>query len=123
VNEHTTHADSAGSGLAPPEQRSEMMLAHVLGLLFGVLGALIYWAINKDKQDIPFVQDQAQEVLNFTLNILVLMTVSCMLVVVLIGFVLAPLVWLAAVVFGIIGAVKAYGGETYRYPFIIRLIK
>jgi len=108
---------------APQEQRTGMMLAHLLGLLFGILGALIYWVVNKDRNDIPYVQDQAQEVLNFELNVLGLVIISSILIVVLIGVVLLPVVCLAAFVLSIIGAVKAYNGELFRYPFIIRLIK
>jgi len=100
-----------------------MMLAHLLGLLFGVLGSLIYWIINKDKNEIPFVQDQAQEVLNFQLNVFGAVIISGILMVIIIGIFLMPLVVLAALVLSIIGAIKANNGEVYRYPFIIRLIK
>jgi len=109
--------------IAPQEERANMMLAHLLGLLFGVLGALIYWVVNKDRRDAPCVQDQAQEVLNFELNVLVLMFVSGALILVGIGLILVPLVWTAALVLSIVGAVRAYNGELFRYPFIIRLIK
>jgi len=111
------------TALAPQAQRAGMMLAHLLGLLFGILGALIYWVIVKDKNETPFVQDQAREVLNFELNVFVLELMASMLMLVLIGFMLLPLIWTAALVLSIIGAVKAYGGERFRYPFIIRLIK
>jgi len=117
VNEPT--ADSA---LAPQEQRTGMMLAHLLGLLFGLLGALIYWIIVKDKHETPFVQDQAREVLNFELNVFVVMAVASMLMLVLIGFILVPIIAVTALVLCIIGAVKAYGGERFRYPFIIRVV-
>jgi len=109
--------------IAPQEERVGMMLAHLLGLFFGVLGALIYWAINKDRSDTPGVQDQAREVLNFELNVLALMMVSGMLILIGIGLLLVPLVLTAALVLSIVGAVKAYNGELFRYPFIIRLIK
>jgi len=111
------------TSLAPQEQRTGMMLAHLLGLLFGILGALIYWVINKDKNEIPFVQDQSQEVLNFQLNVFGAMIISGILVVVAIGFFLMPLVGLASLVLSILGAIKANNGESFRYPFIIRLIK
>jgi len=111
------------TALAPEEERPGMMLAHLLGLIFGILGALIYWLIVKDKTQTPFVQDQAREVLNFELNVFVLELIASMLVLVLIGFMLLPLIWVTAVVLSIIGAVRAYGGERFRYPFIIRLIK
>jgi len=111
------------SALAPQEQRAGMMLAHLLGLLFGILGALIYWAVYKDKDEAPFVQDQAQEVLNFELNVCLLLMVAGILTVILIGFILVPLIWLGAFILSIIGAISAYGGAKFRYPFIIRLIK
>jgi len=106
-------------------QRANMMLAHLVGLLFGVLGALIYWMVNKDRSDTPCVQDQAREVLNFELNVLVLMLLSAVLIQVGIGLILVPLVWTAALVLSIVGAVSAYHyhGKLFRYPFIIRLIK
>jgi len=111
-----------GATLAPQQQRAGMMLAHLLGLLFGVLGALIYWIVYKDRHDLPFVQEQAREVLNFQLNILGLMVIACALILVAIGVILVPLVSLAALVLSIVGAVKAYAGESFRYPWIVRLI-
>jgi len=99
------------------------MLAHLLGLLFGILGALIYWLVNKDKNETPFVQEQAQEVLNFQINVFAAMIISCILMVIIIGFLLVPVIALAALVLSIIGAIKANNGESFRYPFIIRLIK
>ncbi|MNI57994.1 hypothetical protein D3C73_1130870 [compost metagenome] len=42
---------------------------------------------------------------------------------VVIGAFLAPIVGLLSLVFSIIAAVKANNGETYRYPFALRLIK
>jgi len=110
------------TALAPQEQRAGMMLAHLLGLLFGIIGALIYWVIVKDKNETPFIQDQAREVLNFELNVFVLMTIASILMLVLIGFVLVPIIAVTALVLCIVGAVKAYGGETFRYPFIIRVV-
>ena len=44
----------------------------------------------------------------------------------LIGFLfyfLAFVVWVATVIFSILGGVKVNGGGSYRYPFAIRLIK
>jgi len=109
--------------LAPQEQRTGMMLAHIAGLLFGIIGALVYWLLNKDKNETPFVQDQALEVLNFQLNILGAVIISSILIIVVIGIFLVPLVVVASIVGSIFGAVKANNGESFRYPFIIRLIK
>lgn len=40
-----------------------------------------------------------------------------------IGLVLVPVVIVYAIVYAIIGGLAANGGEAYRYPLTIRLIK
>ena len=49
--------------------------------------------------------------------------ITILLVFVVIGAFLAPLVWIANVVFCIIAGLKANQGEMYRYPVALRLIK
>lgn len=111
------------SSLAPQEQRGTAMAAHLVGLFFGIIGALIFWVVTKDGNDKPFVQDQAKEVLNFQITVTLAIIASSVLMIVLIGFLLLPCVGIAALVLAIIGAMKANSGETYRYPFILRLVK
>jgi len=97
------------------------MLAHLSALLFGFVGPLVVWLIKKE--EIPFVADQGKEALNFQITVFIAMMICAVLMVVLIGIFLMPLVGIAALVFTIIGGIKANGGETYRYPFALRLIK
>jgi uncharacterized Tic20 family protein len=49
--------------------------------------------------------------------------VSLILVFVAVGIVLLIAVGITSLVFTIIAAIKANNGETYRYPFSLRLIK
>lgn len=42
---------------------------------------------------------------------------------VLIGFVIVPLIFLIALIFGILGAIAAYNRRPFRYPFNIRFIR
>ena len=42
---------------------------------------------------------------------------------VLIGFLTFFAFWVAAIAFGIMGAIKANNGEEYRYPIAIRMVK
>ena len=99
------------------------LLAHVLGIPTGFVGALIIWLINKDDSSKFFVIDQSKEALNFQITMLIAAIVSAILMIVLIGFLLLPLVGLVSLVFSIIAAIKANNGEAYRYPFALRLIK
>jgi len=114
---------AAPAELAPLDQRLGMVLAYLIALTGQIVGALVFWLVTKNDNDRPFVQDQAREVLNFQLNVIVVAFVCGLLTIVLIGFLLLPVVLIGAVVLTFIGAAKASKGESYRYPFIIRVIK
>ena len=43
--------------------------------------------------------------------------------IILIGFIIVPLIFVIALIFGILGAVAAYNRRPFRYPFNIRFIK
>jgi uncharacterized Tic20 family protein len=98
------------------EERSNAMLAHILGAVIGFLGPLIFYITKKDS---PFVLDQSREALNFHLTLLignlVIGVVTC-------GFGLIVLVPIA-IIFSIIGGMAANKGEVYRYPWKLELIK
>ncbi|MEM9445486.1 MAG: DUF4870 domain-containing protein [Verrucomicrobiota bacterium] len=99
-------------------------LATLAGLIipFGnLIGPLVVWLLKK--QEMPFVEDQGKEVLNFQITISIALVISAILTVVAIGFLLLPIVGLISIIFTIIGAIKANEGHSYRYPFALRLIK
>ncbi len=115
------------------EEKQWGMFAHLSGVVavwmagLGFLGPLIVWLIKKDQM--PFVNDQGKEALNYQINVLVLLAVlgpiSFVLAIFTLGVILLP-VGLAfvvlAIVMPIIAAMKANAGEAYRYPYIIRVI-
>jgi len=120
LNEQTSTEQTADASLAPQEQRTGMMAAHLLGIL-GIIGAGIYWLIVKDKTERPFVQDQAREVLNLEINIFVVGIVFFILTMI-VGINLSALVSLVNLIACIFGALKANKGETFRYPFVYRFL-
>ena len=103
------------------DARTWGMLCHLLAIFMGWLGPLIIWLIKKDQ--IPFVDDQGKEALNFQISIFIYAVASGFLMIVLIGFLLMPAVIIFSVVMTIIAAVKANSGERYRYPLCIRFLK
>jgi len=122
-----------GVGTPPKEHCTLAMLAHLASLagymipLGNIVGPLLVWLIKKD--EMPFVDDQGKEALNFQITVTIAVAV-CVAVGVAtcgIGFVLtAPLmvaVGIVALVFAIIAAVKANEGVAYRYPMTWRFIK
>lgn len=123
--------ETSGPGPAAPvtpdpagpnkDARTMGMLAHILGIPLGFLGPLIIWLIKKD--EMPFVDDQGKESLNFQITVLIAFVVSGLLTCVFIGMFLFPVVFVGNIILCIMGAMKANNGETYRYPFALRLIK
>jgi len=120
---------------ATPDSPSELsaeakqwgMFAHLSALVgfiipFGtVLGPLIVWQVKK--AEFPFVDDQGKEALNFQITVLIAFIACIILSFVVIGILLLPVVGIAALVFTIMAGIKANNGETYRYPYTLRLIK
>lgn len=114
------------AGTPGADERQWALFAHLSALAgflipFGnILGPLIVWQIKKN--EMPFVDDQGKEALNFQITVLIAVVVCLVLSVLLIGLLLLPVVAVADLVLTIVAAIKANQGETYRYPFTLRLI-
>lgn len=109
------------------DERLWGMLCHLLAfsgyiIPFGnVLGPLVIWMIKKD--EMPFVDDQGKESLNFQLTMLIAIIISAILTIVLIGFLLLGILIIFQIIVIIMAAIKANDGVKYRYPYTIRFIK
>jgi uncharacterized protein len=99
-----------------------LALAGLTGIPFAnILGPLIIWLVKKDQM--AFVDDQGKESLNFQILVTIALIASIPLWFICIGMIITPLIGITALVFVIIAAIKANGGEYYRYPLNWRLIK
>lgn len=97
-------------------------LAGFIGLPLGnVLGPLIFWLMKRN--EMPFVDDQGKESLNFQITVTIAILICLPLMAVCVGFILLAAVAITALVFVIIAGIKANNGERYRYPWALRLIK
>lgn len=110
------------------EARTWAMLTHLtalcgfIGVPFGhLLGPLIVWLVKKDQ--IPLVDDQGKESLNFQLSMTLYGIVAGILTFVVIGVPLLIALVLADIVLVIIASVEANKGNLYRYPLTIRFLK
>jgi uncharacterized Tic20 family protein len=86
-----------------------------------VLGPLVVWFLKKDQM--PFVDDQAKEALNFQITVFIAGAICTALIFVLIGIPLLVGLAIFDLICIIMAAVKTANGETYRYPVNLRLIK
>ena len=109
------------------DERTWGMLCHLIAfsgviIPFGnIIGPLVIWLIKKD--EMPFVNDQGKESLNFQITIFIAILVGVLLTFVLIGIpflIVLSIFWLVVV---IMASIKANDGVAYRYPYAIRFLK
>lgn len=110
------------------EERTWALACHLSGLLghtlvgFGhVVVPLIIWLLKKDQ--FSLVNDQGKEAINAQISFTIYGLIAGALCFVLIGVPLLFALGIFDVVVVIIAAIKAYEGERYRYPLIIRFVR
>jgi len=119
----------ATPGTVPTEnERTWGMLAHlsalaglVMPLIGIVLGPRVGWLARRDESE--FVAAHAKEALNFNISVLLGALACMLLMLVFIGFLLGTALFVAWLVMMLVAAIKASEGQTYRYPFSLRLVK
>ncbi|MCX6377224.1 MAG: DUF4870 domain-containing protein [Armatimonadetes bacterium] len=115
-----TPAQPAASGQPSKDEKTWAMLGHLSGIIFSFLGPLVVWLIQKDQM--PFVNDQGKEALNFQITVLIAWIAAGVLSFVGIGLILYPVLWIGNLILCIMAGVKANEGTAYRYPIALRLI-
>lgn len=120
TTEVSTSANTTPNNSPSSDDKNIATITHLGGTVFSFVPGLLVWILKKD--DSAYLADQAKESLNFQISVLIAYFISGILVWLLIGFLLIPLIWLLNVVFCIIAAIFSSKGETYRYPFCLRLI-
>lgn len=107
--------------LSPSDEKLWSVLAHVGVPVVGFIGPLVIWLVFRDRGQL--VRDNSLEALNWSILATGSVLISSFLTVILVGFVLLPLIYVAVIVFAILGALAANRGEAYRYPVNWRLVK
>ncbi|MCT2537901.1 DUF4870 domain-containing protein [Aquibacillus koreensis] len=103
------------------DEKLYALLIYLLSFPFPILGPLIIWLLKREESE--YVDFHGKEYCNFFISYVIYFTISGVLTVLLIGFVLLPIVGLMLTIFTIIAAVKSYSGERYRIPLIFHFIK
>lgn len=116
------------------QDKNWALVAHLAGpfgnvVSMGLLGfvvPVVIWLVQRDER--PFVGDQAKEATNFQISIFLLkaslvifaiLTFGLGLLVVIPGLVL---LFVIEIIMGIAAGVRASNGVYYRYPFTLRLL-
>jgi uncharacterized Tic20 family protein len=125
-----TPAPQPAAPLTPAEDNQWASFAH-LGGIIGLLPSLIIWLVFKARG--TFTNVEAKEALNFQIAVLIgqvaIFIINSILTAVtlgiwgLIGWILPLGLWVAALIYSVLGFNKSKDGTGYRYPVTLRLIK
>lgn len=106
--------------VSPSDARMWSLFAHIGGIFFGFVPALVIYVIYKDRD--PFIRRHATQALNFQIIVLIAYFVSFILTFLIIGIFTWIAAGIAAVVFPILAAIAANKGEEYTYPLIPKMV-
>ncbi|MBP2239456.1 putative Tic20 family protein [Cytobacillus eiseniae] len=107
--------------MASNDERLLATAIYVSSFFTTIIGPLVIWLLKKDES--AYIDYHGKEYFNFIISYAVYSVVSMLLMIVLIGFITIWIVGVAAFVFTIIAAVKAYEGKEYRFPLVFRIIR
>lgn len=118
------------------DQQTWAVLAHASAFIQFVsipsfFGPLVVWLLKRED---PVVEPHAREALNFQISLFVyfalLVVAAIVLLLTIVGILLWPVLliiglglFVAEIVFALLGSMAASRGELYRYPMNLRLIK
>lgn len=114
--------------LQTPDQKQMGLILHLSGLAFalvfplGIVLPIVLWQTQKDKT--PALDAHGKMVTNWMISATIYGVISFILMFFLIGFLTGAAVWLMAIIFPIIGGLKANNeGELWEYPLTIKFLK
>lgn len=100
------------------DSKNMAVLMFILSIFFWFIPALIMFLVKKDDE---FVYKNAVELLNFEITISIAYFV--LMFIPIIGWLAIMVIGIAALVFLIMGTLKVKEGESYTFPFALRLLK
>jgi uncharacterized Tic20 family protein len=114
--------------LQTADEKQMGLFLHLSGLAFalvfplGVVLPILLWQTQRDKM--PALDAHGKMITNWMISATIYGVVSFVLMFVLVGLLTGAVVWLMAVIFPIIGAIKANNdGDLWEYPLTIKFLK
>lgn len=101
-----------------------MHLSQFAGIIVpfgGIALPIIMWATNKDKS--LLIDQHGKNILNWMISFYIYVSISAILILLIVGIFALIALCLVAVIFAIIGAIKANNKEIFNYPLTIQFIK
>lgn len=89
--------------------------------LLGLIAPIVIWQIKKEEY--PILDEHGKIVVNWIISELIYAAIGFVLMFVVIGIPILAVLGVLAIVFPIIGGIKANNGELWRYPMTINIVK
>lgn len=104
------------------DNRTFSMVMHLAQFIPGPgwIVSLIMWGIGRDKD--TFVDENGKIIINWLVTSIILYAIFGFLSAIIIGIPLLVILAICNVVFVVLGAMRAYNGELWHYPFSFRLL-
>lgn len=96
-------------------------LAGYIVPLGGLIVPIVIWQMKKD--EMPEIDRHGKMVMNFLISFFLWSIVGFLLVFILIGIPVLAVLGILAVIFPIIGGIKANEGRLWKYPMTIEFLK
>lgn len=113
-------------------ERKIAAFTHVLGILTLFVGPLVMYFLLRRRAS-PWLRDHLDEAVNYHILVLAAFILLIVLAVVFTSFglatvsllaaLLALLVFLASIAFGVVATVKAAGGKAYHFPLDVKIVR
>jgi len=97
------------------------LLVYTFVFPIGAIAPILIWQLKKDQ--IPALKAHGKMVTNWMISLAIYFFISLVLSIVLVGLLGFLVFGLLAVIFPIIGAIKANNGELWEYPLTIKFLK
>ncbi len=97
------------------------LLVYTFVFPIGAIAPILIWQLKKDQ--IPALEAHGKMVTNWMISLAIYFFISLVLSIVLVGLLGFLVFGLLAVIFPIIGAIKANNGELWEYPLTIKFLK
>lgn len=96
------------------------LLAGFVVPLGGLIIPIVIWQLKKDS---PEINAHGKQVVNWMISGVIYTAICIVLMLVIVGLPLLFILGVLAIVFPIIGGIKANNGELWKYPLTIRFLK
>jgi len=108
------------------DSRMWAMFLHLSQLLHfiplaGFIIPIVIWQVKKD--ELPWLDQHGKNVVNWMISEIIYFVASFFLMIVLVGIPLLVAMGICAIVFPIIGGIKASSGVVWKYPMVISFLK